>query len=162
MLKYGDRVLNRKNEDGEKYSVTVIEEILALFAEDGYEMQLKLNDRIISEIKEGLQQNELRSGSFFFGLMDEEMVGKVATALIDPHQHSDWEKHNIFFSTEEDVLPKIVSDTMIRHKREFVMQMISEIMEDLKTDADHSENYQKILKLNELRKEMDTELYRIL
>ncbi len=162
MLKYGDRILTRENENGERYKITVIEEILAHFAEDGYEMQISLNDKIVGEIKEGLQQNELRSGSFFFGLMDEEVAGKVANALIEPYENSNWEKHNIFFSKEEDVLPKIVSDTMIRHKREFVMQMISGIMEDLKTQSDNTENYQKIVKLNELRKEMDAELYRIL
>ncbi len=162
MIKYGDRILNRENEEGESYKITVIEEILAHFGEDGYEMQLALNDRIVQEMKEGLQQNELRSGSFFSRLMNEDVAEIVANALIEPHENSNWEKHNIYFSKEEDVLPKIISDTMIRHKREFVMKMIAEIMDELKSEADNSAIYQKIQKLNHLRKEMDAELYRIL
>lgn len=162
MLKYGDRVLERRNEEGNKYQITVIEEILAHFAEDGYEMQLALNEKIVSQIGEGIKEGELRSGQFFFGLMDEEVAGKVANALIEPHEHSNWKKHNIHFSTEEEVLPKLVGDTIIRHKREFVVSMILEIKKSLEGDGDHVADYQKIMQLNELRKEMDAELYRIL
>jgi len=162
MLKYGAQVLNRETEDGTPYTITVIEEVLAHFEEDDYKIQSPVNEKIIREIQEGIEKNELRSGSFFFTLMDEELTVKVANALLEPYEISDWSKHNIFFSKEEEVLPKLISDTMIRHKREYVVSMIQEIKESLKAETDNTEQYVMMMKLNELRKEMDAELYRIL
>lgn len=162
MLKYGAQVLNRETEDGSPYTITVIEEVLAHFEEDDYKIQSPVNEKIIREIQEGIEKNELRSGSFFFTLMDEELTVKVANALLEPYEISDWSKHNIFFSKEEEVLPKLISDTMIRHKREYVVSMIQEIKESLKAETDNTEQYVMMMKLNELRKEMDAELYRIL
>ncbi len=162
MLKYGAQVLHREGEDGTPYNITVIEEILAYFEEDDYKIQSPVNEKIIKEIREGIEKNELRSGSFFFTLMDEELTLKVANALVEPYEISDWSQHNIYFSKEEEVLPKLISDTMIRHKREYVVSMIQEIKENLKSENDNTENYIMMMKLNELRKEMDAELYRIL
>ncbi|ODS88091.1 MAG: DNA primase [Chryseobacterium sp. SCN 40-13] len=162
MLKYGAQVLNRETEDGTPYTITVIEEVLAHFEEDDYKIQSPVNEKIIREIQEGIEKNELRSGSFFFTLMDEELTVKVANALLEPYEISDWSKHNIFFSKEEEVLPKLISDTIIRHKREYVVSMIQEIKESLKAETDNTEQYVMMMKLNELRKEMDAELYRIL
>jgi len=162
MLKYGERVVERKDSENQPYQITVIEEIITHFDEDGYEIQSPLNKKIIKEIKEGISENQLRSGNFFFSLMDEELTGKVADALIEPYETSNWEKHNIYFSKEEEVVPKIVNDVMIRHKREYVIKMINDIKKTLSENVDNSENYQKIIKLNELRKEIDAELYRIL
>ncbi len=162
MLKYGAQVLNRETEDGTPYTITVIEEVLAHFEEDDYKIQSPVNEKIIREIQEGIEKNELRSGSFFFTLMDEELTVKVTNALLEPYEISDWSKHNIFFSKEEEVLPKLISDTMIRHKREYVVSMIQEIKESLKAETDNTEQYVMMMKLNELRKEMDAELYRIL
>ncbi|QFG53609.1 DNA primase [Chryseobacterium sp.] len=162
MLKYGDQVLQRSTEAGEKYEITVIEEVMDHLSEDGYEIQSEINRKIVQEIAEGISQNELRSGKFFFGLMDEELTGHVADALFEPYENSDWSKHNIYFSQEEEVVPKLVKDVMIRHKREYVVHLIREIKDSLSDGGDHTEDYMKIVKLNELRKEMDVELYRIL
>ncbi|MBW8360134.1 MAG: DNA primase [Weeksellaceae bacterium] len=162
MLKYGDQILARKNEEGETYEITVIEEIMAHLDEDGYEILSPVNVKIVKEISDGIAQNELRSGKFFFSLMDEELTGTVANALFEQYENSDWGKHNIFFSREDEVVPKLVKDVMIRHKREYVVKMITEIKNSLQDDTDNTDNYMKIVKLNELRKEMDAEVYRIL
>ncbi len=162
MLKYGDQVLQRTTESGENYEITVIEEVMDHLSEDGYEIQSEINRKIVQEIAEGISQNELRSGKFFFGLMDEELTGHVAEALFEQYENSDWSKHNIYFSQEEEVVPKLLKDVLIRHKREFVVHLIREIKDSLADGGDHTEDYIKIVKLNELRKEMDIELYRIL
>ena len=108
MLKYGDLVLDRQDEESNQYQITVIEEIIGHFQEDDYEIQSEINRKIVEEIKQGITENELRSGNFFMTLMDENISGKIADALLNPHENSDWGKHQIFFSTEEEVVPKIV------------------------------------------------------
>lgn len=162
MLKYGDRVLDRKDQEGKAYQITVIEEILNHLQEDDCEIQLNINKKIISEIKEGIEKNELRSGDFFFNFMDEEVSGKLANALIDNYQTSNWKQHNIYFSTEEDVVPKIVSDVILRHKREYVVKIINDLKNSLKEDQNGAPVYRQILLLTQLKNKLDSELFRIL
>lgn len=162
MLKYGEHVLTRQDSEGKEYNITVIEEIIGHLDEDGYEVQNPLNRKIIDEIKEGIHNNELRSGGFFITLMDEGVSQRVAGALMEPYENSDWGKHNIYFRHEKDVVPKIVSDVIIRHKREFVLQLIKDLTESLDKDADNAETYMKIIRLNQLRTQIDRELNRVL
>ena len=162
MLKYGDLVLNRKDHEGNEYQITVIEEILNHLEEDECEIQLNINQKIISEIKEGIEQKELRSGKFFFNFMDEEVSGKLANALIDNYQTSNWNQYNIYFSSEEEVLPKMVSDIVLRHKREYVVKIINDLKHSLNTEEDGTPIYQQIILLTQLKNNLDKELFRIL
>ncbi|UBB90342.1 DNA primase [Candidatus Kaistella beijingensis] len=162
MLKYGDRILDRKDEDENAYQITVIEEIITHLEEDSCEIQSPLNQKIIEEIKQGIAKNELRAGNFFMTLMDENISGKIADALVEPYETSNWEKHQIFFSKEEEVVPKIVQDVIFRHKREYIMKIIGEMKTELSETENNEETYKKIINLNQLRKELDEKLFRIL
>ena len=162
MLKYGDVVLDKKDSDGNHYKITVIEEILGHLEEDECELQLDIHKRIISEIKEGILQNEIRSGGFFFNFMDEEVSGKLANALMDNYHTSNWNKFNIYFSSEEEVLPKMVSDIVLRHKREYIVKLINDLKNTLDDEGDNTAIYQKIILLTQLKNKLDTELFRIL
>jgi len=162
MLKYGDFVLDRKDAEGNDYKITVIEEILNHLDEDDCEIQLDINKKIVSEIKEGILQNELRSGNFFFDFMDEEVSGKLASALIENYHTSNWNKYNIYFSSEEEVVPKLVSDIVLRHKREYIVKLINDLKNPLSNENDNTEIYQKIILLTQLKNKLDSELFRIL
>ncbi|MBV6881117.1 DNA primase [Epilithonimonas ginsengisoli] len=162
MLKYGDLILNRKDHEGNEYQITVIEEILNHLEEDECEIQLNINQKIISEIKEGIEQKELRSGKFFFNFMDEEVSSKLANALIDNYQTSNWNQYNIYFSSEEEVVPKMVSDIVLRHKREYVVKIINDLKHSLNTEEDGTPIYQQIILLTQLKNNLDKELSRIL
>ena len=162
MLKYGDRILDRKDEEENAYQITVIEEIITHLEEDSCEIQSPLNQKIIEEIKQGIAKNELRAGNFFMTLMDENISGKIADALVEPYETSNWEKHQIFFSKEEEVVPKIVQDVIFRHKREYIMKIIGEMKTELSEAENNEETYKKIINLNQLRKELDEKLFRIL
>ncbi len=162
LLKYGNRVLERKDEQNGVYETTVAEEIIQHLSEDDYVIQSVINQKIIDEIKKGLKQNEIRSGNFFFGLLDENISGKVADALVENHEISNWQQYNIFITKEEDLLEKIVQDIIIRHKREYIMKMMRELKNNLDTANDKIEIYQKIIKLNELKNQIDEKLFRVL
>ena len=162
MLKYGDFVLDRKDSEGNDYKITVIEEILNHLEEDECEIQLDIHKTIISEIKEGILQNEIRSGNFFFNMMDEEISGKLANALIENYHTSNWNKFNIYFSSEEEVVPKLVSDIILRHKREYVVKLINDFKNSLSEEEDNTNVYQQIILLTQLKNKLDGELFRIL
>lgn len=162
MLKYGDRILERTDLENNTYQITVIEEIIGHLEEDSCEIQSVLNKKIIDEIKQGIENNELRAGAFFLTLMDENISGKIADALVDEHETSNWEKHQIFFMKEEEVIPKIVEDVIYRHKREYIMQLIQNMKKDLSDSANNEETYRKIINLNQLKHEIDAKLFRVL
>lgn len=161
MLKFGQFKLFRKTPDNENYETTVIEEIINHLEEDQYQPISPLNQRIIEEIKLGIQQNELRSSDFFKTFMDEEVVTKTADALINAHETSNWEKHNIYFSKEEELVDKIVKDVIIRHKREFVVKIINDLKLQI-SEENSAETYLKIINLTKLKNKIDENLFRIL
>ena len=161
MLKYGDYVLDRKTPENEVYQITVIEEIIGHLEEDDCEIISPINQKIISEIKFGIQQNELRSGNFFMTLMDENIVSKTADALVNPYELSNWEKHNIYFSKEEELIDRIVKDVVIRHKREYIIKIINDLKHQI-TEENSEDAYRKIINLTQLKNKIDEKLYRIL
>lgn len=161
MLKYGNIILDRKTADNITYQITVIEEIINHLEEDQCEIISPINQKIIEEIKLGIQQNELRSGNFFMTLMDENIVVKTADALVNPYELSDWEKHNIYFSKEEELVDRIVKDVVIRHKREYIIKIINDLKNQINED-NSVESYQKIITLTQLKNKIDQKLYRIL
>ncbi|WDT67774.1 DNA primase [Cloacibacterium sp. TD35] len=161
MLKFGQFKLYGKTLQNEKYETTVIEEIINHLDEDQYQPISPLNQRIIEEIKSGIQQNELRSSDFFKTFMDEEVVTKTADALINAHETSNWEKHNIYFSKEEELVDKIVKDVIIRHKRELVVKIINDLKHQI-SEENSAETYQKIITLTKLKNKIDENLFRIL
>lgn len=161
MLKYGDQLLNRKSAEDESYQITVIEEIMNHLEEDQCEIISPVNQKIIEEIKLGIQQNQLRSGNFFMTFMDESITSKTADALVNPFETSNWEKHNIYFSKEEELVEKIVSDVIIRYKREYIVKIINDLKQQL-GEEDNEEAYKKIISLTQLKNKIDQKLYRIL
>lgn len=162
MLKYGDLIVERTDDENKQYQTTVIEEIIGHLDEDQYEVQSSLNQSIINEIKEGISEKSLRSGNFFLTLMDADITQKVANVLLDPYELSNWEKHQIFFSKEEDVVPKIVQDVIFRHKREYVMKLMGELKLKLSESENNDELYKKMMNLTQLKKDIDQKLFRVL
>jgi len=160
MLKYGDRILTRRDSENNSYQTTVIEEIIQHFQEDDCEILTETNRKIIDEVRQGLEQNEIRSGNFFFGLMDEDISGKIADALVENHETSNWKKFNIYFPIEEEVLGKVVRDVILRHKREYVLKMIEDLKKSLDETEEKAEIYEQITKLNQLRIKIDQKLFR--
>ncbi|MDO5616748.1 MAG: DNA primase [Cruoricaptor ignavus] len=162
MLKFGDQIISLSDAENQPYQTTVIEEILSHLEEDDYVVQMPLNEKIISEIKSGIAEGSLRSGNFFLTLMDEEVSNRVADALINPYENSDWSKHNIYFSTEHELVAKIVEDVITRHKREFIIKLINDLKNSTNESQDNTETYMKIIKLNQLKNQIDEVLHRIL
>ena len=161
MLKYGDYVLDRKTPENEAYQITVIEEIINHLDEDQCEIISPINQKIIEEIKLGIAQSELRSGNFFMTLMDENIVSKTADALVNPYELSNWEKHNIYFSKEEELVDRIVKDVVIRYKREYIIKIINDLKYQI-SEENSEESYKKIINLTQLKNKIDEKLYRIL
>lgn len=159
MLMFGDVVLHRKNEKEEKYEITVIEEILHHFEEEQYEFQIETNQKIINNIREGIEHDELRAGSFFITLMDADITSKVADALMHPNELSDWATRNIFPPNMGDHIADEVEHNILIHKYyyiHFIIKKTTAEFEDYRdTDQEkYFESIRKIMMLNEFSKQI--------
>jgi DNA primase len=154
MLMFGDIILQRKNEKMESYEVTVIEEILQHFEEEQYEFQIETNKKIIENIKEGIEHDELRAGNFFITLMDEDITSKVADALLIPNELSDWSTRNIYPPTLGDHVEEEVEANILIHKYYYIHFMIKQVTSDLENyrDTDQEKYFDSIKKIMMLNK----------
>lgn len=157
MMMFGDVVLQRTNEEKQEYEITVIEEILHHFEEENYEFQIEINQKIIESIKEGIENEELRSGNFFLKMMDENITHKVADALMVPNELSDWTTRNIFPPNIGDFVSTEVEADILIHKYYYIHFMIKKITQELEQYRDtdqqkYFENIKKIIMLTEFSK----------
>lgn len=162
LLKYGDYILTHKTEDGENYQITVAEEIVNYLAEDDYQILSETNQFIINEVREGIEKHEIRMIDYFKNIVQDNIAAQVADIAIEKYNLSNWEAFNIFFPKENEVVPKIINDTILRHKREYVVQIINNLKINIPNVEDPNESYQQIISLTALKNEIDNELSRIL
>lgn len=162
LLKYGDYILTHKTEDGENYQITVAEEIVNYLAEDDYQILSETNQFIINEVREGIENHEIRMIDYFKNIVQDNIAAQVANIAIEKYNLSNWEAFNIFFPKENEVVPKIINDTILRHKREYVVQIINNLKINIPNVEDPNESYQQIISLTALKNEIDNELSRIL
>jgi len=163
MLNYGDVVLQRSTPDEQQYEITVIEEILHHFEEDGYEFQVELNKRIVDYIKEGIEKEELRKGNFFFGLMDEELSKAAVNSMNIYSELNDWSTRNIFSPNYGDKIPEQVAGDILIHKFRYVNFLILKAKKELADYADSDEGkYFELIKKIQMLTLVSVELSKVL
>lgn len=161
ILNYGDMILHRTTPSNEKYDITVIEEILHHFEEDDYEFQVAMNKEIVRHIKEGIENEELRKGSFFFTLMDEQISSAAANSMNIYNDLQDWATRNIDAPNYGDKMPEQVAGDILVHKFRYVNFLITKLKKELK-DIPDPEIYLASLKKIQLLSGVRVELAKIL
>ena len=163
MLMFGDMVLERLDANMEKYEITVIEEILHHFEDENYEFQIPTNQKIIENIKEGIENEEIRAGNFFITLMDEDITLKVADALLSPDELSDWSTRNIFPPVMGDHLVAEVEANILINKYYYIHLLIRKLTADLENHRENDpvtyfDSIKKIMMLTEFSRQLATKL----
>ncbi|WP_209389252.1 DNA primase [Chryseobacterium sp. RR2-3-20] len=153
MLMFGDVVLKRTDEENTEYQITVIEEILHHFEEEHYGFLAKNNEIIINQIKEGIQNDELRSGSFFVTFMDEEITTKVVDALLPKDELENWASRNIYPPNYGDKVGDQVKGDILLHKYRYIDYLIKLAIAELENyrTSDESKYFELIKKITLLK-----------
>lgn len=165
MLNFGDRILEKSDAENRPFKISVIEEIINHFEEDQYEPQSPINHKIIDELKKGLAKNEIIASNFFLTLMDESLVSKVSSAILEDEELSNWEKSNIFPPKPGDKLEAEIEDDILIHKSHFIEKMIYDTVKKLESSdsekqEEYYENLKKIMILKKLLNEINLKLNR--
>ncbi len=153
MLMFGDVVLKRQDDNEAEYQITVIEEILHHFEEEQYQFLVKGNEIIIDQVKEGIQNDELRSGSFFVTFMDEQITTKVVDALIPLDDLENWSSRNIFPPNYGDKVAEQIKGDVLLHKYRYIDYLIKETIAELEkySNTDEVKYYELIKKITLLK-----------
>jgi len=162
MIKFGNKEI-LVNKEGNTLKSSVIQEILNHFDEDAYQMQIPMNEKIVGEIVSKVENIGKNPSEFFYSLMDEEINQKLANALIEPYDISRWDKFNIYFPLPDEDVERLVYDTILRHKREYILKIINDEYEKMKQDTENYDKYvDKIKMLSELKIKLDEVLFRVI
>ena len=153
MLMFGDIVLKRKDDNNNEYQITVIEEILHHFEEEQYQFLVKGNEIIIDQVKEGIQNDELRSGSFFVSFMDEQITTKVVDALIPLDELENWSSRNIHPPNYGDKVAEQIKGDVLLHKYRYIDYLIKESIAELEkySSTDEVKYFELIKKITLLK-----------
>lgn len=168
IMQYGNLVVELKDDEGETYTTTVIEEILHQFESNDLKMGSEIYQSIFEDVKLGYEEEELRTGDFFIKLFDEGKNGIASEAMIEKYSLSEnWkEKLNIHIKTKEENISKDISDTILRYKTFYLDDLIKEFSETLKMeDIDGEfrlEQLEKIMILIETRAKIYKALNRVI
>ncbi|WP_326982810.1 DNA primase [Chryseobacterium sp. MYb264] len=150
MLMFGDIVLKRKDDQNGEYQITVIEEILHHFEEEQYQFLIKGNEIIVNQVREGIQNDELRSGNFFLTFMEEEITTKVVDALIPLDDLENWASRNIYPPNYGDKIGEQVKGDVLLHKYRYIDYLITVTAKEL-DGADETKYYELIKKITLLK-----------
>src|SRR5690606_20649490 len=103
IMQYGDLIVELKNDEGDTYETTVIEEIVRQFEINELCFENEMYQAILEDVKLGCQNEELRTGDFFVKLFDEKKTEVASEALMEKYFISEnWEKKlNIFIRPKE-------------------------------------------------------------
>jgi len=153
MLMFGDVVLKRKDDNDTEYQITVIEEILHHFEEEQYQFLVKGNEIIIDQVKEGIQNDELRSGNFFVTFMDDQITTKVVDALIPLDDLENWGSRNIFPPNYGDKVAEQIKGDVLLHKYRYIDYLIKETITELEkySSTDEAKYFELIKKITLLK-----------
>lgn len=158
ILMFGDIVLKRTDEKNKEYQITVIEEILHHFEEEQYEFLVKGNEIIINQVKEGIQEDELRSGNFFVSFMDEQITSKVVDALIPLDELENWASRNIYPPNYGDKVAEQIKGDVLLHKYRYIDYLIKETAKELDQCNGDEEKYFDLIKKITLLKQASMKL----
>lgn len=153
MLMFGDIVLKRKDDNNNEYQITVIEEILHHFEEEQYQFLVKGNEIIIDQVKDGIQNDELRSGSFFVSFMDEQITTKVVDALLPLDDLENWSSRNIHPPNYGDKVAEQIKGDVLLHKYRYIDYLIKESIAELEkySSTDEVKYFELIKKITLLK-----------
>ncbi len=137
MLTYGDKTFIHETKDEEgnpvKEDVPVLAFLLGDIDHDGIEFKNEIHQKVLNEIMTQFQHQEIFGQQFFFNHPDQSIAQFCIDLVTSKYSLSEnWEKHNIWVTTEEMNLSKAVLQTLYFFKLHKLEERIIKQEEKLK------------------------------
>ncbi len=168
IMQYGNLIIEMKDENRERYTTTVIEEVLNQFEINELNFQNEIYHSIFEDVKLGYESDELRTGDFFVKLFDESITDLASEAMIEKYSPSkNWhDKRQIYVKPKELNVSKEVDDLILRYKTFYLDDQIKNYSEMLKDNSLQGEarvdQLEKIMLLTRTRSNIYKAMNRVL
>lgn len=116
----------------EKYTNQISKELYLNLQEDEIEFTNSLFKSIYYEIIHQLNQTDKIETDYFINHENKEITSMVTEILMDDEKYalSDWERKNIFVTEAKEVLPKLVTDSILNLRRVLIDKKIKDLIKD--------------------------------
>lgn len=168
IMQFGDLEVELKDDQNNNYKTTVIEEIVNQFDHNDLQLSNPFYQSILNDVKNGLEDNELRSGTYFSRSTNPQITQLATQMMIDSHSISEnWKlKQGISTKTIEDSISKDLFDVLLRFKALYIENEIKLLMDSIKdpemNDAERSETLKKVMELTKIKMFFNSHLDRII
>ena len=149
----------------DEYSNFVSQELYLQLQDDEIELANPIFKKIFDEITIRLNQEEPISIEELTSHKDVEISQVVTDILMDDEKHilSDWESKEIFVTSKEDQLPKMVPDAIWNLRRVLIELKIKELIQEISNPEGNRESIlEMVVNYTELKKKLFEKLNRIL
>lgn len=168
IMQNGDLEVELKNENNELYKTTVNEEIISQFEENELKLSNPLFQLIIDDVKNGLEKEELRTGTYFSRSINPEIVNLASEMMLEKYSLSEnWTtKQGIHIKKKEEFVHKDLFDVLLRFKIIYIDNFIKDLMNQTKnTDLSPEEiqqTLQQIIHFTGLKNILNEHLNRVI
>ncbi len=116
LLQYGTKEIKVDGVDEEEVIISVADFIVLSMDEDNLSFDNPIYQGIFNEYKKQIEDGNIPNEKHFLNSHDTELNAAVINLMDFKYELFDWEKHNIFVKTEEDLLMKAVDTAVHRVK----------------------------------------------
>lgn len=146
-----------------KYENQIAKELYLNLQGDEIEFSNEVFKVIYYEMSHQLNQQDKIELDYFVNHKDPEVANMVTSVLMDDEKYelSDWQRKNVYVTETEQVLPKLVMDSMLNLRRVLIDKKIKELMEETKANPDEKVDLELIKNYMSLKKLLFSKLQRV-
>ncbi len=122
-----DKEEEEEDQKEKTHQITIAEYIISDLKEEGLSFDNPNHLSIWSTFLSKFDEGEIPTEKFFLQSAESDMVKQVIDITDQPHQLSNWQKHSIFVTTEEDKIKLAVNNALNSFKLTKIKYQIAEI-----------------------------------
>ena len=165
LLMYGDKEIDidgfDENNNPAVFKISVASFIIDDLKNDDLLFKNEVHRLVFDIFDRALDEGQLPNEQYFTSNENLQIAEMAASLLSSPYKLDNWGKHDIKVKTEEDVLSKMVSTTLLRFKDMVIDEKRNEVTKQLMETADIDDQMillHKKKKLDDLRIRINKEL----
>lgn len=155
LLNHGNKFINlemtQENGSVETVPVSVASLIIEDLKNDRLIFKDELNKQIFNTFDKFLKNENIPDYHIFTTNNDEAMSNYASNLLLSNYKLDDWKRHNIFVTTEDDLLLQTISSSLLRYKDMILEERRAELLKEIAA-ANNDEDLMILLKK---KKELD-------
>ncbi len=145
LINYGSKIVQVDSEDADEdgklipIDISVAELIIHELQHDNIILENVLYHNVFNEFVQQIENNSVPDFNYFTNHENVEICSLTVDLISSPYTLSDWEKHSIFITKEEDIIKQSMNNAVYALKSRRLEMMIGDIQKQLKENPTEEE-----------------------